>query len=335
VDDQSSVQFAYRDLEPLQEAALGLERGLQEASAEHFGDALINCMAMSWENVSALHRGNVSRCSNDFLPTVPDNTPQHLVSNIYNAFWLSGLSTPDFDMFQSHHQDGVVHALLRAVSGGPVYFTDSPGKEDWALLRKLISSDGRLLRADLPARPTRDVLLSDPMEKAIALKAFTRAGSGGAVAVFNVFRGHESISARVKASDVEGLNPGRYFLYEHFSGEHGVLDWNESRRFELEIAGKKLFLFAPLENGVAVMGLLDKFLSLKGIEAMQWQAGVLRVTLRDSGRFGFYSERPVLKVTEQGREIPFQHLGSGWCVVSMPQADQGASAIEISFGKAA
>jgi raffinose synthase len=332
VDDQSSVQFAFRDILPLQEAAAALEHALQGSANAHFlKGALINCMAMSWENVGSFDESNVARSSNDFMPTVPDNGPQHLATNIYNSLWLSAVVTPDFDMFESHHPEAEAHALLRAVSGGPVYFTDKPGMEDWGLLRKLISADGRLLRADQPALPTRDMLFTDPLEKPVALKAFTRCPAGGALAVFNVFRGHEAVACDVRASDIEGMEALRWVAFEHFSGEVRLLGREEAWHCELEVGAKRLYSFAPIKDGFAPLGLLDKFLSLKAVEGLESGPDSVRLLLREAGRFGFYSERPVQCVEMGAAELSFSQAASGWTVVSPQGEPSGACEALISF----
>jgi raffinose synthase len=43
-----------------------------------------------------------------------------------------------------------------------VVCSDKPGHHDFELLKKLVLSDGSVLRAQLPGRPTRDCLFSDP-----------------------------------------------------------------------------------------------------------------------------------------------------------------------------
>ena len=54
-----------------------------------------------------------------------------------------------------------MHATARAVSGSSVYVSDFPGIHDIDLLRRLVLPDGRVLRALLPGRPTRDSLFCD------------------------------------------------------------------------------------------------------------------------------------------------------------------------------
>jgi hypothetical protein len=334
VDDQSSVQFAFKGILPVQEAARGLEEALQRSANAHFlKGALINCMAMSWENVGAFNQSNIARSSNDFLPTVPDNGPQHLACNIYNSLWLSQIVTPDFDMFESHHPEGVAHALLRAISGGPVYFTDKPGQEDWALLRKLITADGRLLRADQPALPSRDMLFEDPLEKSVALKSFTRAGNGAALACFNVFRGLEAVTAKIQASDVEGFVAGEHMVYEHFSGEARLLGAGQSWTAEIEKGGQRLYVLAPVEDGFAALGLLDKFLSPRAVEGVERKGSELRVKVREAGRFGFYSRQGVETVAWDGAAAKFDKKADGWYEVAFEGEAQGPCELLIRLKK--
>jgi hypothetical protein len=111
-------------------------------------------------------------------------------------------------MFQSHDEAADYHAAARAVSGGPVYFTDEPGKERPEILKRLAFSDDRLLLADEPAQVTRDLLLSDPSIEPVSLKVFarvTRPGlSAGVVAAFHVNKGAPRV---VGVPRVQGAPP--------------------------------------------------------------------------------------------------------------------------------
>ena len=79
-----------------------------------------------------------------------------------NSLFLGEIGVPDWDMFTSTHKDAGMHAAARAVSGGPLYVSDRPGKHDPELLRKLVLPDGTHLRCSQPGRPTRDTLFTDP-----------------------------------------------------------------------------------------------------------------------------------------------------------------------------
>ena len=120
----------------------------------------------------------------------------------------------------------VAQAAVRCavqVGGCPVYVSDQPEAHDAALLRKLVLPDGRVLRALLPGRPTRDTLFSDVGADGVsALKVWSRNPAGGVVGAFNV-QGvawsratHENVvldaappavAARVCAADVSPGGP--------------------------------------------------------------------------------------------------------------------------------
>lgn len=70
---------------------------------------------------------------------------------------------PDWDMFQSTHPCAEFHAASRAISGGPIYVSDSVGKHNFPLLKRLTMPDGTILRCEYYALPTRDCLFENPL----------------------------------------------------------------------------------------------------------------------------------------------------------------------------
>jgi raffinose synthase len=78
--------------------------------------------------------------------------------------------------------------------------------------------------------------------------------------------------------------------------------------------------FAPVERGVAVIGLADKLNSTGAIMAKKWQRdGRLTVTLRDGGRFLAWSEKPVEEVFVDGKPMKFNYdTATGRLMVVIP-----------------
>lgn len=103
----------------------------------------------------------MARASDDFYPDDPASITPHIVASAYNSLFLSPIAVPDWDMFHSEHKGADLHAAARAVSGGPVYVSDKPGKHNFDRLKQLVLPDGSVLRALAPARPTRDCLFRD------------------------------------------------------------------------------------------------------------------------------------------------------------------------------
>jgi raffinose synthase len=104
---------------------------------------------------------------------------------------LGEIATADWDMFHSRHPFAEMHAAARAVSGGPIYVSDSPGNHNPELLRKLVLSDGTILRPNLPSRPTADCLFNDVMSDGVtALKVWSLNDVSAVVGMFNVQGSH-------------------------------------------------------------------------------------------------------------------------------------------------
>ncbi|KAK6129335.1 hypothetical protein DH2020_036908 [Rehmannia glutinosa] len=131
------------------------------ASMEHCNDF----MFLGTEAIS------LGRVGDDFWCTDPSGDPNgtfwlqgcHMVHCAYNSLWMGNFIHPDWDMFQSTHPCAEFHAASRAISGGPIYVSDSVGKHNFELLKSLVLPDGSILRCDYYALPTRDCLFEDPL----------------------------------------------------------------------------------------------------------------------------------------------------------------------------
>jgi raffinose synthase len=155
---------------------------------------LIACMCHSTENLFSYMETPSARASDDFYPKDIASQTVHIVSCAYNSVFLSEIASPDWDMFHSQHEFAEMHAAGRAISGGPVYVSDYPGKHNENLLRRLVMPNGRILRTSIPARPTIDCLFKNVMQDGVsALKLWSKnIGGGGVVAAFNVQGSHWS-----------------------------------------------------------------------------------------------------------------------------------------------
>eukprot|EP00887_Chlorella_sp_A99_P005608 scaffold1.g5608.t1 len=199
----------------------GPAHAAKDSIARHFpGNAAINCMAHSTENIFRWRDTAVARASaDDFYPTDKASHIPHIAACAYNGLFISPLALPDWDMFQSRHVAAHIHAAARAVSGGPVYVSDCPGSHSFEVLRQLVLPDGSVLRAQLPGRPTRDSLFCDVLRDGTSLlKVWNMNACTGVVGVFNLqgsswdrsrrrFHIHNSappeLTATVRPTDVE------------------------------------------------------------------------------------------------------------------------------------
>jgi raffinose synthase len=247
--------------------------------------------------------------------------------------WFGEFMQPDWDMFQSAHAWGAFHAAARALSGGPVYVSDKPGEHDFALLRKLVCSDGSVPRCDEPGRPTLDVLLCDPTREDVAFKIYNRSGPAGVVGAFNARVASATspaptLRAELGPGDVPDLRGERFASYFHVSGRLEVLAPGERCEFLLEERRFELGTFAPIAGGFAAIGLVDKFNSAATVRATGSSVDQHELAVCDGGTFLAYSERAPKAVELDDRPHDFVYeAASGALSLTLP----GPARLRIRF----
>jgi raffinose synthase len=310
---------------------VGLSRlyrdALENSASKHFNGRIINCMANSMETYYGSSRSTLMRTSIDFWPRRPETHGLHLYTNAQVGVWFGEFMQPDWDMFQSAHAMGPFHAAGRAVSGGPVYVSDRPDAHDFSLLKKLVLSDGTVLRADGVGRPTRDCLFADPTREPVLLKIFNRNGDCAVVGLFNAnYHAAENersvLSGSVSPSDVPGLRGNAFAAMAHKSGRIWTCGGNDLEPVSLGEGDWEIVSIAPVERGVAVLGLADKLSSAAAVSAKTWGAdGSLLVSLRDGGRFAAWTEKTPTAVRSNGKDVVFSRDGeSGKLSVVLPDS---------------
>lgn len=189
VDSQSTMSVFTCGVESFSE--LGeRHRMLDEVTAELFDSALINCMGMAPENYWHRPSSPITRTSDDFFPNIPESLAEHAIENAYCSLLLGNLYHCDWDMFWTKHPHARTHALLRWISGGPIYCSDALGDTDAELLRAFVNADGTINRPERVGVPVESSLLADPVHGETPL------------GIRNTYRGREVVL-------FVGLNAGR------------------------------------------------------------------------------------------------------------------------------
>ncbi len=145
--------------------------GALDALVKSLSNNIIMCMCHSPDIIYRLaHLYSDSkplmRVSDDFYPDNRYCHGPHLVACAFNSLLLGSHCIPDYDMFTTESTiTGEMHAMARAISGGPIYFSDKPHQANSSIIEKLVCKNGMILCCSYYARPTRDTLLNDPLGK--------------------------------------------------------------------------------------------------------------------------------------------------------------------------
>ncbi|KAL6839028.1 hypothetical protein ACP4OV_031082 [Aristida adscensionis] len=338
-------------------------RALEASVARSFPDnGCISCMCHGADALYSARQNAVVRASDDFYPRDPASHTVHVASVAYNTLFLGEFMQPDWDMFHSLHPAAEYHGAARAIGGCPIYVSDKPGNHDFELLRKLVLPDGSVLRAQLPARPTRDCLFSDPArDGASLLKIWNLNKCGGVVGVFNCqgagwcrvtkkTRVHNAapgtLTGAVRAGDVDAIArvagggegedggaawDGEAAVYAHRAGELVRLPRGAALPVTLGALQYEVFHVCPLRAvapGVsfAPVGLLDMFNAGGAVEECAVDdAGGSSVALRvrGCGRFGAYCSRRPARCLVDAAEAEFTYdADTGLITVELPVPGQ-------------
>jgi raffinose synthase len=337
VDNQGSLDhFLNETTTPPTATMQRYQEAFQSAAAHHFRGETLHCLSQVGDVLFHLDSGNVMRNSEDYFPKRPATQGQHVFRNALNNVLMAPFCLPDWDMFQSCQAPAPFHAAARAICGGPVYISDKPGEQDFALLRKLVTRAGRVLRCPQPALPTRDCLFDDAYGEPRLFKIQNRNADTGVLGLFNCHwdeSGGQPVSGRYSAGDVDRLPGERFALLHHSSGAVRVATRGESFEISLPPLGWELVTVAPIEHGVAVFGLADKLNGSAAITAQRWLTPtLLEITLVEGGPLALHLERELLRATvsETGAILPLKHNNNGVALTELPAVASPTLVLEFA-----
>ncbi|KAM7267771.1 hypothetical protein ACFE04_009937 [Oxalis oulophora] len=235
----------------------------------------------------------------------------------------------------SHNTD----ALYWAISGGPLYVSDAPGKHNFELLKKLVLPDGSILRARLPGRPTGDCLFSDPARDGVSLlKIWNMNKYTGVLGIYNCQGAAwssserknafhpttaDAITASVRGRDVHLISEasinsdqwsGDCAFYCHNTRQLFTLPYNASLPISLKVLEYQIFTITPIKTlaggfSFAPIGLIDMFNSGGAIEELKYDEKVGKVCMevRGCGKFGVYSSDKPRRCVVGSIEVGFEY----------------------------
>lgn len=333
VDGQSAIKNYYRNNEAVALAARGSHKGFETAAVQYMGGNVINCMGMAAENMMNRTLTGVSRNSDDFVPDAEEGFKEHLLQNAYNALYHSQIYYCDWDMFWTKHKDAGKHALLRAISGGPVYVSDKIGETNAQELLSLCYQDGRLLRMDRCALPTEDSVFHDP-EDSFNIALTNTVNGTGAMAIFHLGDTEKNVTTTVTPKQIKGFTGDSILVYDGMKKEVFEIQREECFEVSLGVNEYAYYLFLPERSSITPIGLINKYMSAHAIMELQEKENSTSIVLREDGILGFASEKLVTDVIVNGESqlsrIRKQHENSSLILYTI-ELETGSSPVEVTI----
>lgn len=291
IDNQSMTRRYYGGLAPVGRIAKEFHDGMEASVGEHFDNCMINCMGMSSEDMWSRTVSPLSRTSGDFMPENKAWFKKHILQCAYNSILQGQFYWCDWDMWWTDDGQAAKNSLMRAVSGGPIYVSDKIGRSNPEVLKPLMLNDGRILRCDRPGMPASDCITADNSKNGRALKIQNVAGEHGILAVLDIDNDEREVTAEIGLKDIDGLEAEEYAVYEHFSGDFRIIQKDEVFDITLKSADDyRLYIFAPLKDGFAVIGRTDKFISPKSVEYVHGK----EIKLIEEGPYAYVENRELI-----------------------------------------
>ncbi len=338
VDGQSAISLFYEGRMEYGKASAAVQTGLNASASVYFDNNIINCMGMAPEDMWNRPSSAIARSSDDFVPQVPGGFREHALQNGYNSLLQGQFFWGDWDMFWSSHSENRQNAVLRAVSGGPVYTSDPVGGTDPEYILPLIRRDGTVIRCDGVGMPTLDCLFENAALGGKVLKLFNRYGENYVVAAFSMGE-EKSIRGSIRLSDLPGTEGGTWIVYDQRNEAAAFLAEGEEFSFDLGENDAGLFLLMPAEDFVPV-GILEKLICPGGILFRRELRARKILSLDDEKRAGFVSAKRPTWVLVDGRETAFEEKPCTGtlreaCFYTVPMGDAGMDGcmLEVLFSE--
>lgn len=269
VDYQSHFRWYEKMAMPIGQAANNFHNAVEIANNKYFDGQLINCMGMATENFWN-RKSAVCRFSGDFMPENRKWFAGHIMQCSYNSIVQGSVYYGDWDMWWTDDTQGIKNSVIKAMSGGPIYVSDKLDRSVKDVIMSTIYSDGRIIRLENPAQPSPDCLFLDSRENGKAFKLFNTHNENGILAVFNIDKDEKEVAATISAKDMRIDEAKEYCVYDWFNKNAFKLNGIDSFDFKLKNYDDfRLYLFVPIVDGKAVIGLADKYMSVATFEKLE------------------------------------------------------------------
>jgi len=306
------------------EAAVNNQRAYQAAAAKYLRGN-INCMAHYAAGIFNTGASAMTRMAEDYHNNDPANAREILYTAYGNLPWAGQTVWGDHDMF--HSSDTVSNkmmAVAKAMSGGTVYLSDRVDTFMKELIFPLAYRDGRILRPLAPAAPLPESLFIRPAQAPFRVVA-PLPNATAAVVVYNLTDPLRQIDGFVRVEDYADAS----IMMQPYPGKwaqprEGILvyDWRERKAqrlngtftFALHGFEDRFLLLCPIQDGWAVVGRTDKYLSPAAVEVVTRSRDELVLRMRESGPLAVWAADG----TVSSKDAPFRPASGGLWFAELP-----------------
>lgn len=271
------------------------------AHLKYFQGRAISCMSQQPQiTFHSLLQGKTPkilvRNNDDFFPEIPGSHPLHIWTNAHNALFTQHTnSLPDWDMFQTSHTYSSYHGAARAISGGPVLITDTPGEHGVELINQMTATtpSGKQIALRPAVATALDCFESYGKGPILKIATSTSTGSG-IIGCFNAGEGdreslipYSNFQRAAKSGEkmvVRSFRSGRVFTFD--------TPMSKLVKMRLEPRGWDILTASPVNTSgktpVAVLGLLDKMSGAAGVTKIEVSDSSVLVEIKALGNLGIF-----------------------------------------------
>lgn len=302
IDNQSFTLPLYMGNTQVIRQAKDCNRAL-ERQTDKAQIGLMNCMAQNIINTDNTLHSAVTRVSIDYKKYDENMAKSHLFQSYTNTLLLGQTVWPDHDMF--HSSDTICGSLMarsKAISGGPVYLSDSPSDFIPDNILPLIDESGKIFRPSAPAIPTLESILTNPLQSGKDYRVSAPTGDE-AVSIICYNLNTSPIHKEVKTF----VSPKDYLVPKRTTGyfpADSILVFNWKKQTAEILATDKemklkgftdcLFHLCPIRQGWGIIGIQEKYLSPATVQLLSHTnetltlnvlcAGTLRIWVESQGK---------------------------------------------------
>lgn len=291
---------------------LALERQIHNAQM-----GLMNCMAQNVINTDHTLHSAVTRVSIDYKKYDENMAKSHLFQSYTNTLLLGQTIWPDHDMF--HSSDTICGSLMarsKAISGGPVYLSDSPDEFISENILPLVDEHGKIFRPSAPAIPTPESILTNPLQSGESYRVFAPTGDEAVSIIcynLNTSLAYQEIKTYLKPDDYSLREnttnsstsiPDRILAFNWKEQTAGIL--TASKEMKLKGFNDCLFHLCPIRQGWAVIGIQEKYLSPATVQILARTNDTLTLDVLCTGTLRVWVES---HGKQELRSIPIKEPG--------------------------